>query len=140
MTAIDWVALLIVVFAAIGGLSQGFVWSGLSLVGLAVGAVIGGRLAPVVLSGGSKSPYAPVLALAGAVTLAVTFEVVGSSLGAALRSRESPPVRKVDSAAGVVVGALGGWRSSGSSARWRSSCPARRTCAAPCNAPRCCSA
>ena len=96
MTAIDWVALLIVVFAAIGGLSQGFVWSGLSLVGLAVGAVIGGRLAPVVLSGGSKSPYAPVLALAGAVTLAVTFEVVGSSLGAALRSRESPPVRKVD--------------------------------------------
>ena len=108
MTAIDWVALLIVVFAAIGGLSQGFVWSGLSLVGLAVGAVIGGRLAPVVLSGGSKSPYAPVLALAGAVTLAVTFEVVGSSLGAALRSRESPPVRKVDSAAGVVVGALGG--------------------------------
>ncbi len=108
MTAIDWVALLIVVFAAIGGLSQGFVWSGLSLVGLAVGAVIGGRLAPVVLSGGSKSPYAPVLALAGAVTLAVTFEVVGSSLGAALRSRESPPVRKVDSAAGVLVGALGG--------------------------------
>src|SRR5207247_11464525 len=108
MTAIDWVALLIVVFAAIGGLSQGFVWSGLSLVGLAVGAVIGGRLAPVVALGGSKSPSAPVLALAGAVTLAVTFEVVGSSLGAALRSRESPPVRKVDSAAGVVVGALGG--------------------------------
>src|SRR5436190_3989058 len=108
MTALDWIAVVIVVLAALGGLSQGFVWSGLSLTGLLVGAIVGGRLAPVLLSGGSKSPYAPVLALAGAVTLAVTFEVVGSSLGAALRSRESPPVRKVDSAAGVVVGALGG--------------------------------
>jgi S1-C subfamily serine protease len=108
MTAVDWVAVVIVVFAAVGGLSQGFVWSGLSLIGLAVGAVIGGRLAPVLLSEGSKSPYAPVLALAGAVTLAVSFEVVGSSLGAALRGRESPPVRKLDSAAGVLVGALVG--------------------------------
>ena len=108
MTALDWIAIAIVLLAALGGLSQGFVWSGLSLAGLIVGAFVGGRLAPVLLSGGSKSPYAPVLALAGAATLAVTFEVVGSSLGAALRSRESPPVRKVDSAAGVVVGALGG--------------------------------
>jgi S1-C subfamily serine protease len=108
MTAIDWIAIAIVVLAALGGLSQGFVWSGLSLAGLVVGAFIGGRLAPVLLSGGSKSPYAPVLALAGAATLAVTFEVGGSSLGAALRSRESHSVRQLDSAAGVIVGALVG--------------------------------
>ena len=76
MTAVDWAALVIVVLAALGGASQGFVWSGLSLVGLIVGAVVGGRLAPVLLSGGSKSGYAPVLALAGAVTLAIGFEVV----------------------------------------------------------------
>src|SRR2546429_8079661 len=103
MTAVDWIAMVIVVFAALGGATQGFVWSGLSLAGLLVGAVVGGRLAPVLLSGGSKSPYAPVLALAGAVTLAVTFEVVGSSLGAAVRSREAPTVRPLDSAAGVLV-------------------------------------
>jgi S1-C subfamily serine protease len=108
MTAIDWFAIVIVVLAALGGASQGFVWSGLSLVGLVVGAFVGGRLAPVLLSGGSSSPYAPVLALAGAATLAVTFEVVGSSLGATLRSREPPQVRQLDSAAGVVVGALVG--------------------------------
>jgi S1-C subfamily serine protease len=108
MTALDWLAILIVVLAALGGASQGFVWSGLSLAGLVVGAVVGGRLAPVLLSGGSSSPYAPVLALAGAVTLAVTFEVVGSSLGAALRSRESPSIQQLDSAAGVIVGALVG--------------------------------
>src|SRR5438034_1354822 len=108
MTAVDWIAILIVVFAALGGATQGFVWSGLSLAGLLVGAVVGGRLAPVLLSGGSKSPYAPVLALAGAVTLAVSFEVVGSSLGAAVRSREAPTVRQLDSAAGVLVGAVVG--------------------------------
>jgi uncharacterized membrane protein required for colicin V production len=108
MTALDWFAVAVVVLAALGGASQGFVWSGLSLAGLVVGALVGGRLAPVLLSGGSRSPYAPVLALAGAATLAVTFEVVGSSLGARVRSRESPPVRQVDSAAGVIVGALVG--------------------------------
>ena len=108
MTAVDWIAIVIVVFAALGGATQGFVWSGLSLAGVLVGAVVGGRLAPVLLSGGSKSPYAPVLALAGAVTLVVTFEVVGSSLGAAVRSREAPTVRQLDSAAGVLVGAVVG--------------------------------
>src|SRR6266550_534198 len=108
MTAVDWIAIVIVAFAALGGATQGFVWSGLSLAGLLVGAVVGGRLAPVLLSGGSKSGYAPVLALAGAVTLAIGFEVVGSFLGAEVRSREAPPVRRLDSAAGIFVGALAG--------------------------------
>src|SRR2546429_9342738 len=113
MTAVDWIAIVIVVFAALGGATQGFVWSGLSLAGLLVGAVVGGRLAPVLLSGGSKSPYAPVLALAGAVTLAVTFEGAGSSPGAAARRREAPTVPQPGSAAGVLggggVGPRGGW-------------------------------
>src|ERR687888_1607883 len=108
MTAIDWVALVIVLFAALGGAAQGFVWSGLSLAGLVAGAFQGGRPAPLLLSGGSSSPYSPVLALAGAVTLAVSFEVAGSSLGAALRRRQATPLRNVDSAAGVVAGALVG--------------------------------
>src|SRR5919198_185630 len=76
MTAIDWVALVIVLFAALGGAAQGFVWSGLSL--------------------------------AGPVTLAVAFEVAGSSLGAALGRREVGELRALDSAAGVVAGALVG--------------------------------
>jgi S1-C subfamily serine protease len=108
MTAIDWVALVIVLFAALGGAAQGFVWSGLSLVGLVTGAFLGGRLAPLLLSRGSSSPYSPVLALTGAVTLAVAFEVAGSSLGAALRRRQVGELRALDSAAGVVAGALVG--------------------------------
>ena len=109
MTLLDWIAVAVVLLAALGGAAQGFVWSGLSLIGLVAGAVIGGRLAPVLLSEGASSPYAPVVAVAGAVTLAIVFEVIGSTLGAALRGRERRRVlRDLDSAAGVVAGALVG--------------------------------
>jgi S1-C subfamily serine protease len=105
MTLVDWLALGIVLVAALGGAAQGLVWSGLSLVGLALGAILGGRLAPLLLSGGSSSPYAPAIALAGAVALAVAFEVAGSSLGAAVRRRERRYLREADSVAGVFMGA-----------------------------------
>jgi len=108
VTLVDWFLVAFVVVAALGGAAQGFVWSGLSLAGLIVGAIIGGRLAPVLLTAGSSSPYAPVFAVAGAITLAVVFEVVGSSLGAAVRSREQRNLRAVDSAFGVLAGALVG--------------------------------
>src|SRR5262249_24257179 len=48
------------------------------LAGFAAGAFVGSRLGPLVLSGGSKSPYAPLFALGGAVML-------GSLLGTALQ-------------------------------------------------------
>jgi S1-C subfamily serine protease len=109
VTGLDWIALAVVLFAALGGAAQGFLWSGLSLAGLVAGAVVGGRLAPILLTGGARSPYSPVIAVAGAVTLAVTFEVVGSALGAALRGRQHRRfLRDLDSAAGVAAGALVG--------------------------------
>lgn len=108
MTLVDWLAVAFVVLAALGGATQGFVWSGLSLAGLVVGAIVGGRVAPVLLTGGSSSPYAPVFAVVGALTLAVLFEVIGSSLGAAVRSRERRGLRTIDSAFGVLAGALVG--------------------------------
>ncbi len=110
MTALDWVALALVVLAAVGGAVQGFVWSSLSLAGLVFGAFLGGRLAPVLLPQGSSSPYAPLVALAGAVGLAVALEVLGSTLGAVIRSREgSRGLRDLDSAGGVAAGALIGF-------------------------------
>jgi S1-C subfamily serine protease len=109
VTLLDWVAVAVVLLAALGGAAQGFVWSSLSLAGLVAGAVIGGRLAPLLLSGGSSSPYAPVMAVVGAVTLAIVFEVIGSTVGALLRGREKRRfLRDLDSAAGVVAGALVG--------------------------------
>jgi S1-C subfamily serine protease len=109
VTVIDWVALALVVLAAIGGAVQGLVWSGLSLAGLLAGAFLGGRLAPVLLANGSRSQYAPVVALVAAVTLAVAFEVVGSTIGAHIRGRQrGRRVRTLDSSGGVVAGALVG--------------------------------
>jgi S1-C subfamily serine protease len=81
-------------------------WSSLSLVGLAAGAIIGGRLASVFLARGSSSPYSPVIALTFAVGLAVALELVGSTLGAALRRRQRRFLRELDSVGGVVAGAL----------------------------------
>jgi S1-C subfamily serine protease len=107
VTVVDWVALGLVLLAALGGAVQGLVWSGLSLAGLLLGAFLGGRLAPLVLAHGSSSPYAPVVALVAAVTLAVAFEVAGSTAGAILRRRErARGLQLVDSAGGVVAGAL----------------------------------
>ena len=106
MTIVDWLAVALVLVAALGGAAQGFVWSSLSLVGLAVGAVVGGRIAPLLLAGGAHSQYAPVIALAGAVTFALVFEVIGSTVGAALRRRERRFLREADSMAGVIAGAL----------------------------------
>jgi uncharacterized membrane protein required for colicin V production len=107
VTAIDWLALALVLLAAIGGVVQGFVWSALSLVGLVAGAVIGGRFASVLLSEGPSSGYAPLLALAGAVAFAVVFELIGSAVGALLRRRQrTAAARNLDSAGGVIAGAL----------------------------------
>ena len=107
MSGVDWLVLAFVVLAAVGGAVQGLVWSGLSLVGLIAGAVLGGRLASVLLSNGSSSGYAPVIALAGAVALALTFELVGSSVGSLIRRRErSEAARRLDSLGGLVAGAL----------------------------------
>jgi S1-C subfamily serine protease len=107
VTVVDWVALALILLAAVGGALQGLVWSGFSLAGLLTGAFLGGRLAPHVLAHGASSPYAPVVALVAAVALAVTFEVVGSTVGAIIRSRErSRGLRLVDSAGGLAAGAL----------------------------------
>ena len=109
MTALDWIAVGIVLLSALGGAVQGFVWSALSLAGLVTGAVLGGHLAPLLLSGGSSSPYAPVIAVVGAATFAIAFEAVGSAVGGALRGRENRRIlHDLDSAAGVVAGALVG--------------------------------
>ncbi|HEX3687004.1 MAG TPA: MarP family serine protease [Gaiellaceae bacterium] len=109
MTPVDWVALGLVLLAALGGAVQGFVWSGLSLAGLVAGALIGGRLVPVLLSNGTHSRYAPVVALVAAITFAVVFEVLGSTVGASIRSRQDRSTRALDSAGGVVAGALIGF-------------------------------
>jgi S1-C subfamily serine protease len=76
---------------------------------MVAGAIIGARLASVLLEEGASAGYSPLLALAGAVVLAAAFEVVGSAVGRVLRHRERTAVaRNLDSAGGLVAGALVG--------------------------------
>jgi S1-C subfamily serine protease len=81
MTTLDWIILLFVSVLAVYGYAQGFLVGVLSLGGFVGGAFLGTRLAPLLLSEGSKSPYAPLFGLAGAILvggiLASTLEVLG---------------------------------------------------------------
>lgn len=89
MTAIDWIIVAFVVLLAVYGYGQGFIIGVLSLVGFGLGAVIGTRLAPLVLSGGSHSRYAPLFGLLGALLaggiLATGFEGIGVHARGVLR-------------------------------------------------------
>lgn len=89
MTALDWIIVVFTLALASYGYLQGFIVGALSLVGFALGAVLGTRLGPALLPHGSASPYAPVFGLAGAVfaggVLAAGFEGVGSVVRRVLR-------------------------------------------------------
>src|SRR3954463_1669987 len=69
VTPLDWLIVAFTLVLALAGARQGFVVGALSLAGFAVGAVLGTRLAPLFLPEGSRSPYAPLLGLAGALVV-----------------------------------------------------------------------
>jgi S1-C subfamily serine protease len=104
----DWFVLGTIVLAGIYGLSRGLVRGALSLAGFALGAYAGARIAPTLLDDGS--PYAPLVALGGALLGGTLLSSVAEWLGMTLRSTMSaiPGLRAVDSAAGALLGAAAG--------------------------------
>jgi uncharacterized membrane protein required for colicin V production len=109
VTKVDWLVLAFVAFAALLGFRKGLIAGALSLAGIVVGAVIGARLAPELLHGGSHSPYTPLAALAGATVGALLLETVGSIVGSIARGALSlPPLRTLDSIGGLLLGAVSG--------------------------------
>ena|SRR5438067_1247688 len=109
MTKVDWIIVGFVVFTALTGFRQGLVRSVLALAGLAVGAVVGARVAPHFLHHGAHSPYTALIGFVGALVGASILHTAASSIGGLVRStlRFAPPLRWVDSFGGLVVGA--GW-------------------------------
>jgi S1-C subfamily serine protease len=109
VAAVDWIALAVVLLAALGGWRRGLLASALSLGGLVAGAYLGSRLAPHLLSGGASSRWSPVvtltLALAGAALLQTAAALAGSFLRGGLKLT---PLRFLDSAGGIVLGAATG--------------------------------
>ena len=108
MSTADWVVIAVVAIAGLYGISTGFLRGAFSLAGFAVGAYLGARLAPLILSDGS--PYVPVVALAGAVLVGMLGRGVAALLAGALRTSIGviPGMRLLDRAAGLALGLVAG--------------------------------
>ena len=103
MTPIDWIIVAFVVLMACWGFLQGLIVGALSLAGFAAGAVVGARLAPLLLKDGSHSPYAPLFALLGAILLGGVFAMGLESLGFKLRGLLVGPLGIIDSIGGAIL-------------------------------------
>ena len=105
MNVADWVAVVIVLVAALGGYRRGLVLSAFSLVGLAAGAYIGSRVAPHLLHGGSASTWTPIAGLVGAVLGAMLFQFGALFVGSFIRGGlKLTPLRLLDTAGGLLLG------------------------------------
>jgi hypothetical protein len=91
VTSLDWIIVAFTAVMAIWGYAQGLIVGALSLAGFAGGALLGSRLGPLLLEEGSRSPYAPLFALVGALlvgaVLAGGLELLGFRLRHLLGSR-----------------------------------------------------
>jgi S1-C subfamily serine protease len=105
----DWLAVVVVALTALSGFRRGLVIGVTSLSGLVVGAVVGARIAPSVL-GGTGGAYVPLVALAGAALGGMVGQSFGVLAGKYARKSLAvlPPLRMLDSAGGVALGAATG--------------------------------
>jgi uncharacterized membrane protein required for colicin V production len=110
VAGIDWIALLVVAAFALLGWRQGLVAGLLSFGGLIGGAILGSKLAPILLHNGNRSPYAPLISLGIAIAGAVVVQSLGLTLGLFLRQSvlRPPPLRFLDTAGGLILGAAAG--------------------------------
>ena len=108
LTSLDWIIVGFTLLMAVWGYAQGLIVGGLSLAGFAGGAFAGSRLGPLLLEEGSRSPYAPLSALVGALFLGGMLASGLELLGYHLRRRLGERLGMLDGAGGaVLVGCLG---------------------------------
>ena len=88
---------------AVWGFAQGLIVGALSLAGFAIGALIGARVAPSLLEGGSQSPYAPLIALLGAILIGGVLAMGLEAVGFHLRGMLGQSLGLLDGAAGSVL-------------------------------------
>ncbi len=87
MTVLDWAIIAFTLALGLWGFRQGLIVGTLTLVGFAVGALAGSRVAPLVLNQGASSPYAPLCAALGALVGGALVAVTLEGLALGLRSR-----------------------------------------------------
>ncbi len=109
MTALDWIIIAFILLMAVWGYLQGLIVSALSLGGFAIGAFAGSRLGPLLLEGGSSSPYAPLFSLVTALMIGGLAAVLFEAMGEGIRRRLAFPLAgMIDGIGGaLLVAALG---------------------------------
>jgi len=108
VTAVDWIIVGFALLMAAWGYAQGLIVGALSLAGFVAGGFMGSRLAPLLLSEGSRSPYAPLFALMGALIVGGVLAAVLEMLGFRLRGRLSDGFGALDGLGGaLLVAAIG---------------------------------
>ena len=103
MTAIDWIIVGFTLAMAFWGYAQGLIVGALSLAGFAAGALLGARVAPLLLDEGAKSPYAPLVTLICAAVLGGIFASGLEVLGFHLRRRIGNRIGILDGVGGAAL-------------------------------------
>ena len=109
MTVLDWAIIAFTLALGLWGYRQGLIVGVLTLGGFAVGAFLGSRLGPLVLSQGSDSPYAPLCGAIGALLVGALAAVMLEGAALALRRRliRRPLLHRADGAGGAaLIGAV----------------------------------
>ena len=109
VTVLDWAIVAFTIALGLWGYRQGLIVGALTLGGFAVGAFLGSRLGPLVLSQGSDSPYAPLCGAIGALLVGALAAVALEGLALALRRRliRRPLMHHADGAGGAaLIGAV----------------------------------
>jgi len=109
VTVLDWAIVAFTLALALWGYRQGLIVGALTLGGFAVGAFLGSRLGPLVLSQGHDSPYAPLCGAIGALLVGALAAVALEGIALALRRRliRHPVMHWADGAGGAaLIGAV----------------------------------
>jgi S1-C subfamily serine protease len=105
VTILDWAIVAFTIAFAMWGYRQGLIVGVLTLLGFIAGAVAGSRAGPLLLSEGSSSPYAPLIAALGALLVGALVAVTLESLALGLRERliRGNVLRRADGAGGAAL-------------------------------------
>jgi S1-C subfamily serine protease len=105
VTVLDWAIVAFTFALGLWGYRQGLVVGAMTLLGFGVGALAGGRLAPLVLSEGAESPYAPLLGALGALLAGALVAVAVESFALGLRAKwiRRPVLHLADGAGGAAL-------------------------------------
>ena len=108
MNELDWLIIVFTLAMGVWGYSQGLIVGVFSTIGFGLGAFLGGRVAPELLSDGAESPYAPAVALVGALLLGGIAAVSLEGVAQVVRRRvlRPGPLVTIDAGAGAALFAV----------------------------------